>query len=194
MTASIPRHEQPSFEDLVQQPDGPVVWQPHPPQSAPARPVQTFDPRCAVGGQTHPDAYARFRAAPMPGHPGGSAPFGQVRPEPSAQTPHPHAAEIAEPDRASLIGRIRALGQAEGRLQPGNRKPFLMGVLSGIVLMLLLGLVFRAAQPAPGYAFGTATTTVVPAATEPQAVAFLDRVAEFETATPSPRPEAADDP
>lgn len=73
--------------------------------------------------------------------------------------------------RSSFLSRIKTRIDEE---MPDNvvaaRKPFLMGLLSGVVLMLLLGQIFRATQPDPTFA------TLVTPVDNSAPVAFLDQI------------------
>jgi hypothetical protein len=56
------------------------------------------------------------------------------------------------PMQPSLRQTVQSRLDEDGATKPNSRKPFLLGLLTGIVLMLLLGQVFRAAAPSPDYA------------------------------------------
>lgn len=63
----------------------------------------------------------------------------------------------------------------------GNRKPFLLGVLTGVVATLLIGQIFSAATPAPDYSYAPppAAPDVNDSESEAgaeSAIAFLDQV------------------
>jgi hypothetical protein len=95
--------------------------------------------------------------------------------------------------RASLLSRLTGRGKTPpshapypdpqpetGSVTASARKPFLMGLLTGVVIMLILGQIFRAAQPSPDYAQAqsplTKTVTSDPVAGEPEVLAFLETV------------------
>lgn len=100
---------------------------------------------------------------------------------------------VVEPagGRASLMSRLTGRGKRDHSLEqhhdqgPENgpatanaRKPFLMGLLTGVVVMLILGQVFRAAQPSADYAQALPPPNMADAlaSNEPEVVAFLDTV------------------
>lgn len=70
--------------------------------------------------------------------------------------------------------------QDQGPAMASARKPFLMGLLTGVVVMLILGQVFRAAGPSADYAQALPTTNMTvtdgPVSDDPEIVAFLDTV------------------
>lgn len=73
--------------------------------------------------------------------------------------------------RSSFLSRIKTrIDEEMPDSVTSARKPFLMGLLFGIVLMLIVGQIFRAAQPDPTFA------TMVPPVDNSAPVAFLDQV------------------
>ncbi|MGB3456800.1 MAG: hypothetical protein WBG08_05725, partial [Litorimonas sp.] len=72
----------------------------------------------------------------------------------------------------------------EGAMPPsGARKPFVIGLLTGITLMLLLGQVFRVVDPTPDYSYVPPTFAQPDLAAnedDGDAVAFLDTVEGLE--------------
>lgn len=95
--------------------------------------------------------------------------------------------------RASLLSRLMGLGkksqspdlyqvpeQDMAAAASKTRKPFLMGLLTGVVVMLILGQIFRASQPSADYAQALPLINMTvedgPTSEDPEALAFLDTV------------------
>lgn len=152
--------------------------------------------------------------APAPIAPPHYAPSPQAMGHPAAAYAAPGTydypqATRAEPDqpRASLLSRLTSRvkpTQTDGAAsahpqaypsaqsadpnqapnQANARKPFLLGLLTGVVVMLILGQVFRASAPSPDYAQTLPPINMTiedgpaidPATDDPTAVAFLDTV------------------
>jgi hypothetical protein len=185
------------MNDSAPPPNGqaPVSWQD---TGVAPIPLPGFNPRRAIGGQP-PYPGGNPVMAPPPVPPAGgpapyvSAPHGPAanmaapyQGQPAHYAPTPHAAppypETVEPagGRASLMSRLTGKVKREKAATPneepnGARKHFLMGLLVGIVLMLVLGQVFRAAQPSNDYAAMTPTMDETPYG-DTEIVAFLDTV------------------
>lgn len=90
---------------------------------------------------------------------------------------HDHSAQT---DLAYVPAPDDRQSQANDPAKQTARKPFLMGLLTGIVVMLILGQVFRAASPSDDYAQAlppiNMTVTEGPVSDDPEVLAFLDTV------------------
>jgi hypothetical protein len=180
---------------------------PHPVMAPPPSHHQTGRSEAGVlyPGQAVPQAAPPFVASQAGGgaYPGMAAHNpnegympGQYDQNYAAQPAYLHPqATVVEPagGRASLMSRLTGRekhrespaphhdqGQEPGLATVSSRKPFLMGLLTGVVVMLILGQVFRAVQPTPDYAQALPlidmTVTDAPVMGEPEVVAFLDTV------------------
>lgn len=154
------------------------------PQAAPPYPAQ----------QSGMDAY-RGMAAPHHGY--APEQYDQnYGGQPAYDYPQPTVVEPAG-GRASLLakltGRMRSKAQPDPAQNHGQvaafdpspatssaRKPFLMGLLTGVVVMLILGQIFRAAGPSADYAQALPPTNMTvsdgPVSDDPEVLAFLDTV------------------
>jgi len=181
-----------------------MAGSPPPAQQMPARQTPGHTGPVPTAPPPYPDAAAQGGMDRRPRQSGpayGGAPFSQNTYNPQSYPPavqpaaydySPAPAPAADPmaRKASVLSRLTGRKKAansgpvdrmtEAPAEPANaRKPFFMGLLTGVVLMLILGQVFRAANSGPDYAALPATQmtiTEVPASDEPEAVAFLDKV------------------
>lgn len=156
------------------QSDAPATWTPLDPVSDPI--IQqdvNFDPRRAVS----PDGarLPRSSADPVVTLSQTSYAPTQAPLQPIVDQEGDIEAEPVPLKRPSFLSRIQTRIDEE---MPDNvaaaRKPFLMGLLAGIVLMLLLGQIFRATQPDPTYANAIFPVETVVSSDSP--IPFLDRV------------------
>ncbi|GHA85635.1 hypothetical protein GCM10009069_06060 [Algimonas arctica] len=159
-------------------------------QAAPPYPAQYTDADVYPGMDTQNPAYAprqfdqngpydpNYAGQPAYAYPQATVPSAVIEPAGA---------------RASLLSRLTGRGKLPpshapypdpqpetGPVTASARKPFLMGLLTGVVIMLILGQIFRAAQPSPDYAQAqfplTKTVTSDPVAGEPEVLAFLETV------------------
>jgi hypothetical protein len=163
----------------VSAPHGPAANMAAPYQGQPAHYAPT--PHAAPPYPAHapapaPEAYP----GATPANPGYAPDY--YDPAYGGQPAYDYAQETVEPagGRASLMSRLTGKVKREKAATPneepnGARKHFLMGLLVGIVLMLVLGQVFRAAQPSNDYAAMTPTMDETPYG-DTEIVAFLDTV------------------
>lgn len=168
--------------------EAPPPYAPYPGQKVPHAPQQAVPPFPG------PQAFAPMApgtASPNPGYYDQNY-AGQPAYDYSQATVPTAGIEPAG-GRPSFLSRLRGRGrknqtpdlyQAPGQdMAPAAsnaRKPFLMGLLTGVVVMLILGQVFRASQPAEDYAQALPPINMTveggPTSIEPDALAFLDTV------------------
>lgn len=187
-------------------PGQPVMWQPHDQaqntdhmtSQAPSfgqrsdyeQPSQPhFDPRRAANGRatqpTSPYGYQSYTDAPSyPVHVEHVAPSGALSP-PAPNAPAPL---LSSENKPSLMERMKNRASEDPTVpNSSNRKPFLIGVLTGAVGMLLLGQVFGAATSGSDYSY-VPPSVIEPDSASPEgedpdkALTFLDQV---EQANPS---------
>lgn len=106
----------------------------------------------------------------------GPDPYSPAAHSPAAQW-HDHSAPM---DPALAPAPAAYQDQARDPAKQAARKPFFMGLLTGVVVMLILGQVFRAASPSDDYAQAlppiNMTVTDGPVSDDPEVLAFLDTV------------------
>lgn len=128
----------------------------------------------------HPGpAHVQHGHAPQ-AYPVGAPQLRAALPNTPHMVPQPDIPPVEE--RASLMDRFKRRASEDTSVPTkGNRKPFLLGVLTGVVVTLLVGQLFSAATPAPDYSYAPApalqeTPDSETEADPESAVAFLDRV------------------
>lgn len=105
-------------------------------------------------------------------------------PDPYSPTPHSPVAQWHDHSTPMAPAYAPAPDarqtHASDPAKQAGRKPFLMGLLTGVVVMLILGQVFRAASPSDDYAQALPpidmTVTDGPVSDDPEVLAFLDTV------------------
>ncbi|MEL6687505.1 MAG: hypothetical protein AAFP97_07770 [Pseudomonadota bacterium] len=179
------------MSDRGSTPAEPVLWDP---QSYEAAPQGThvsagFNPRQATGTSFGTQAASASHPSPYPAHVEHTAQSGTHRlwsalPQQAAyqDTSHQEPVAAVEPAKSSLMDRFKKRASEDGSVpKSGNRTPFFVGLLTGIVGTLLVGQVFSASTPAPDYSYAPPPVLQSAPDSEPEtdsesAVAFLDRV------------------
>jgi len=156
-----------------------ALYQGQPAQYAPTPHAAPPYPAYAPAPEAYAPAPEAYPGA-APANPGYAPDY--YDPAYGGQPAYDYAQETVEPagGRASLMSRLTGKAKREKAATPnekpnGARKHFLMGLLVGIVLMLVLGQVFRAAQPSNDYAAMTPAVDETPYG-DTEVVAFLDTV------------------
>ena len=173
----------------------PVLWDPQTVEGHPnaAPNARGFDPRFsgepdprrggpqAVPFGTRPGAYpAQIPAHVQHSAQAGGQPVWSASPQSAPHAPQPDAASVEK--TPSLMDRFkRRASEDETVPTKGNAKPFLLGVVTGVVATLLVGQIFSASTPSPDYSYAPppALQSVPENESEADAksdVAFLDRV------------------
>lgn len=109
----------------------------------------------------------------------GTHPLWSAVPPTTTDTPVPAQDPAPETPR-SLLDRFKSRASEDGSVpRAGARKPFLIGLLTGIVGTLLIGQIFSASKPTPDYSYAPPPATETPPDTSTEgesALTFLDRV------------------